>query len=89
MRIPVDRLTAFVEAVAQAEGVPDDHAHIFATRMPAADLRGMHGHGLARLAPYVRRMRTGGYNLASKTAPSAKRPAAPSSTVTTAWGRSS
>lgn len=64
MRIPVDRLTAFVEAVAQAEGVPDDHARIFATRMIEADLRGMHGHGLARLAPYVRRMRSGGYNLA-------------------------
>ena len=63
MRIAVDRLQNFVEAVAVAEGVPADHARTFAARMIDADLRGMHGHGVIRLGPYVRRMRAGGYQL--------------------------
>lgn len=65
MRILLERLTSFVEAVARAEGASEPHVTIFATRTLAADLRGMDGHGLARLAPYVRRMRAGGYYLTS------------------------
>lgn len=63
VRFPLERLQSFIEAAATAQGVPEDHARIFATRMLEADLRGMHGHGLMRLAPYSRRMREGGYNL--------------------------
>ena len=63
VRFPVERLTKFAESAALAQGVPEDHARIFAQRMIEADLRGMHGHGLMRLAPYGRRIREGGYNL--------------------------
>ena len=63
MRIAVDRLQGFVEAIARGEGVSAEHAAVFAARVIDADLRGMHGHGVIRLAPYVRRMRAGGYQL--------------------------
>ncbi|MFP6870782.1 MAG: Ldh family oxidoreductase [Nitrospinota bacterium] len=62
-RFPVDRLEKFILSAATAQDVPEDHARIFARRMIEADLRGMHGHGLMRLAPYSRRIREGGYNL--------------------------
>ena len=65
-RVPPGRLQHFVAAVARAEGVPGDQAETFAARMVEADLRGMHGHGVVRLAPYVRRMREGGYTLRPK-----------------------
>ncbi len=65
-RVPPERLQHFVAAVARAEGVPGDQAETFAARMIEADLRGMHGHGVVRLAPYVRRMREGGYTLRPK-----------------------
>ena len=65
-RVPPERLQHFVAAVARAEGVPGDQAETFAARMVEADLRGMHGHGVVRLAPYVRRMREGGYTLRPK-----------------------
>ena len=62
-RIPLDRLQRFIESVATAQGVGEEHARILAQRMTEADLRGMHGHGIMRLAPYSRRLREGGYNL--------------------------
>ena len=62
-RFPVDRLEKFIISAVEAQGVPADHAKIFARRMIEADLRGMHGHGLMRLAPYSRRISEGGYNL--------------------------
>jgi LDH2 family malate/lactate/ureidoglycolate dehydrogenase len=46
-----------------ALGVSDDHARICAIRMIAADLRGMHGHGVFRLPGYCQRFEAGGYNL--------------------------
>ena len=51
MRIAVDRLQGFVEAIARGEGVSAEHAAVFAARVIDADLRGMHGHGVIRLAP--------------------------------------
>ena len=62
-RFPVDRLEKFIISAVEARGAPADHAKIFARRMIEADLRGMHGHGLMRLAPYSRRISEGGYNL--------------------------
>ncbi len=63
VRFPVERLTKFAESAVAAQGVSEAHARIFAQRMIEADLRGMHGHGLMRLAPYSRRIQEGGYNL--------------------------
>jgi L-2-hydroxycarboxylate dehydrogenase (NAD+) len=62
-RFPVDRLENFIISAVETQGVPVEHAIIFARRMIEADLRGMHGHGLMRLAPYSRRISEGGYNL--------------------------
>lgn len=60
---PVERLEGFIRAVLGAYGIQADHADICATQMIAADLRGMHGHGIYRLPSYCRRIEEGGYNL--------------------------
>ena len=60
---PVERLENFIRSVLGAYGVQEDHARICATRMIAADLRGMHGHGIFRLPGYCHRLEAGGYNL--------------------------
>jgi LDH2 family malate/lactate/ureidoglycolate dehydrogenase len=60
---PVERLERFVRNVLGTFGVKPEHAQITAARMIEADLRGMHGHGVFRLAGYVRRIEEGGYNL--------------------------
>lgn len=59
----VERLEEFIRSVLTANGVKTDHAVICATQMIAADLRGMHGHGIYRLPAYCRRIEEGGYNL--------------------------
>jgi LDH2 family malate/lactate/ureidoglycolate dehydrogenase len=59
----VERLENLIRSVLGAYGVQPDHARICATRMIAADLRGMHGHGIFRLPGYCRRLEEGGYNL--------------------------
>ena len=59
----VERLEEFIHSVLTAYGVQTDHAEICATQMIAADLRGMHGHGIYRLPSYCRRIEEGGYNL--------------------------
>jgi LDH2 family malate/lactate/ureidoglycolate dehydrogenase len=61
--IAVERLERFAASVLSALGVPPDDAALTAKRMIAADLRGMHGHGVYRLPPYCRRIEAGGYNL--------------------------
>ncbi|MDA1001246.1 MAG: Ldh family oxidoreductase [bacterium] len=63
IRFPADRLAAFIESTFTAHGVSAGDARITAQRMIEADLRGMHGHGIFRLAPYCRRVKEGGYNL--------------------------
>lgn len=62
-RYPIDTLRSFAEEVLRSFGVPEDHAHITALRMLDADIRGMSGHGIIRLAPYSQRLAAGGYNL--------------------------
>ena len=60
---PVERLQKFISSALGTYGVQQDHAQTCATRMIAADLRGMHGHGIYRLPSYCRRLEEGGYNL--------------------------
>ncbi|MGI9570161.1 MAG: Ldh family oxidoreductase, partial [Desulfobulbia bacterium] len=52
----VKRLEEFIRSALVAHGVQTDHAEICATQMIAADLRGMHGHGIYRLPGYCRRL---------------------------------
>ncbi len=59
----VERLEKFISSVLEAYRVQAEHAHICATQMIAADLRGMHGHGIYRLPSYCQRLEEGGYNL--------------------------
>lgn len=62
-RYPVAALRAFAEAVLATYGVPEGHARTTALRMLDADVRGMDGHGIFRLAQYALRLEAGGYNV--------------------------
>lgn len=63
MRFPLSRLHDFtVEALIRVDVLPE-HADVTASRLLEADLRGRSGHGIIRLAPYVRRIEAGGLNL--------------------------
>ncbi|MFM2069134.1 MAG: hypothetical protein RLZZ584_4043 [Pseudomonadota bacterium] len=64
LRIPVDALRDFIARSLAATGMPGAHATTVAALMAEADLQGSDGHGVIRLAPYVRRIRHGGINLA-------------------------
>jgi len=57
--IPVDRLREFVEAVFVRLGVRPDDAWVVADNLVAADLRGIHSHGVARLERYVKGLKDG------------------------------
>ena len=57
-----DQLRAFMAGIYQAAGVPAADAATVAGLMTEADLIGADGHGVFRLAQYVRRMRAGGMN---------------------------
>jgi LDH2 family malate/lactate/ureidoglycolate dehydrogenase len=58
-RVGPERLTAFVERVLQALGVPDDDAATVAGILVEADLRGVESHGVTRLAGYASMIRAG------------------------------
>lgn len=63
MKFPLLRLHEFtVDALTRVDVLPD-HAEVAATRLLEADLRGRTGHGIIRLAPYVKRIEAGGLNL--------------------------
>jgi len=57
-----DALQAFIGAALRQVGLPDGDAAKVATLMAQADLQGSDGHGVIRLAPYVKRIRAGGMN---------------------------
>ncbi len=59
MPIAASRLTAFTSAAFQRVGVPTPDADLVADTLVEADLRGVHSHGVMRLATYVRRVRAG------------------------------
>jgi LDH2 family malate/lactate/ureidoglycolate dehydrogenase len=61
-RVPFERLQAFIAGVLQRAGLPEADAAKVAMLMAQADLQGSDGHGVIRLAPYVKRIRAGGMN---------------------------
>lgn len=56
-------LQAFIAAALARVGLPPADADTVATLMAQADLQGSDGHGVIRLAPYIKRIRAGGMNL--------------------------
>jgi LDH2 family malate/lactate/ureidoglycolate dehydrogenase len=62
-RVPFAQLRAFIAAVLEHAGMPPDDALTVASLMAEADLQGSDGHGVIRLAPYLKRIRAGGFNL--------------------------
>ncbi len=62
-RVDFARLRYFIAQAFEAVGMPPDDARTVAALMAQADLQGSDGHGVIRLAPYIRRIRAGGVNL--------------------------
>ena len=62
-RVPVERLSGFIERALAAVGMPGADARIVAALMAEADALGSDGHGIFRLPHYVRRIKAGGINL--------------------------
>ena len=56
-------LQFFIRSALIAAGMPDDDARTVARLMTDADLQGSDGHGVIRLAQYVKRIRAGGINV--------------------------
>ena len=61
--VPASDLERFIAAAMRACGLPDPDAARVAELMTAADLRGADGHGVFRLAQYVKRIKAGGINV--------------------------
>ncbi len=61
-RVPVDQLAAFITRALQAGGLQPEDAATVGGLMAEADLQGSDGHGVIRLAPYLKRLRAGGLN---------------------------
>ena len=62
-RVPIERLSGFIERALAAVGMPGADARIVAALMAEADALGSDGHGVFRLPHYVRRIKAGGINL--------------------------
>ena len=56
-------LQAFIAAALARVGLPPADSDTVARLMAQADLQGSDGHGVIRLAPYIKRIRAGGMNL--------------------------
>src|SRR5687768_5882259 len=54
----------FLTAAFERLGLPAGDARTVAELMTQAEVQGSDGHGVIRLAPYARRIRAGGINLA-------------------------
>ena len=61
--VKVEALQAFIFGALRHVGMPEADAQQTATLMAQADLQGSDGHGVIRLAPYIKRIRAGGMNL--------------------------
>jgi ureidoglycolate dehydrogenase (NAD+) len=59
IRIPVEKLKAFVVDVLRAEDVPAEGAAVVADCLLTSNLSGVDSHGVVRLAHYVERLRNG------------------------------
>ncbi len=68
VRVEFARLRYFIAQAFEAAGMPAEDARAVAALMAQADLQGSDGHGVIRLAPYIRRIREGGINLHPKIA---------------------
>ena len=62
-RVDFGRLRYFIAQAFEAVGMPPEDARTVAALMAQADLQGSDGHGVIRLGPYLRRIRSGGLNL--------------------------
>ena len=63
MAVRPEALSEFVARAFVAIGMPADDAATIAALMTEADLQGSDGHGVIRLAPYLKRIKAGGINL--------------------------
>jgi LDH2 family malate/lactate/ureidoglycolate dehydrogenase len=62
-RIPAAQVCRFVTAALERLGLPANDAMTVAQLMTEAEVQGSDGHGVIRLVPYSRRIRSGGMNL--------------------------
>ncbi|MEY2804920.1 MAG: hypothetical protein RL657_2256 [Pseudomonadota bacterium] len=62
VRVSHEQLRLFIARAFEAEGLPASDAMQIATLMAEADLQGSDGHGVIRLAPYIKRIQQGGIN---------------------------
>jgi L-2-hydroxycarboxylate dehydrogenase (NAD+) len=62
LRTPFSNLIEFIARVLQSVGLPAQDARRVAALMAEADARGADGHGVFRLAQYVKRIESGGIN---------------------------
>lgn len=60
--LPLDVLRNWTIGVLQRAGVPDSAASITTNLLLRADARGVHSHGISRLASYVHKLRSGEVN---------------------------
>jgi LDH2 family malate/lactate/ureidoglycolate dehydrogenase len=63
LRVDVERLASFIARAFVAAGMPQPDAETVGALMAEADLQGSDGHGVIRLAPYLKRIEAGGINL--------------------------
>ena len=63
IRVDFGRLRYFIAMAFEVVGMPPADARIVAALMAEADLQGSDGHGVIRLAQYLKRIRAGGVNL--------------------------
>jgi LDH2 family malate/lactate/ureidoglycolate dehydrogenase len=61
-RVPFEALSGFIGTALERAGLPAGDATSVAALMAEADLQGSEGHGVMRLAQYVRRIRAGAVN---------------------------
>jgi L-2-hydroxycarboxylate dehydrogenase (NAD+) len=61
--VPYERLKTFITHALTQAGLPSTDAEKVATLMAQADLQGSDGHGVIRLAPYIKRIESGGMNV--------------------------
>lgn len=64
--IPADTLQPIVQAIFARCGMRDDDAALLAGSLVAADLRGVHSHGVLRVPEYVDKLTTGGVDPAGR-----------------------
>jgi len=66
MKIQADRLKGTVAAICRAGGIPSDDAEMIADVLVTTDMRGVHSHGVVRLAHYLDCIRAGGIKPAAE-----------------------